>query len=187
MGQPIPGPGLVVEPVTEAELREWVRQDLAVEAAVLTGNIVAARRWLEAATDRALVIADWEWRLPGFPGPRIELPYPPLKAVVSVKFLDASAALQTLAPATYVVVVSSIPGRIDLATGQSWPQTAIHPEAVTITYTAGGAADDLAKLIIKLLAAHWYEHREATSMGGNPAEVPPGIQALAWALAAHRF
>jgi len=95
------------------------------------------------------------------------VPYPPLISVTSIKYIDTSGDEQTLDSGQYRVDIGNEPGRITEAYNCTWPSTRDVTNAVTLTYSAGyGAAADVpdtVKAAIKLLVAHWYEHREAVS------------------------
>jgi len=95
------------------------------------------------------------------------VPYPPLISVTSIKYIDTSGDEQTLDSGQYRVDIGNEPGRITEAYNCTWPATRDVTNAVTLTYSAGyGAAADVpdtVKAAIKLLVAHWYEHREAVS------------------------
>ncbi len=174
------------EPVSTTELLLHARQEETADEALAALYIRAARMWFEAATDRTLALSSWLVKLPAFSS-CIELPGQPLFDVTSVKYLDADDVEQTLAAATYVVVTSTYPGRIVLAVGESWPVTAVHPEAVRITYRAGtsqGDVPELARQGIRLLATRWYESRGEDSAGGG---IPEACQALAWACGGQRY
>lgn len=203
----VPTPTLVqqpAEPLTLAEAKLFLRQDLPDDDPLIASLVTAARQYFEAATDRSFCTTSWQLKLPGFyPEPgygwrwdgcgwgtgfggRIDLPNPPLLAVSSVQYLEMGTnATLTLATTVYNVVTGRTPGGVELAFGQTWPVTAIHPEAVTVSYTGGyGAADAVPELVkqgIKLLLAHWYDHR------GDTADVPQAVQAIAWAAGARRF
>jgi len=158
--------------------------------------IAAATQWVEAWISRALIRRTYVYKVDGFPGQvwwadppcwtcgsEILLPYPPLVSITSVTYVDGAGATQTLSASTqYETDTGSNPGRVRLRYGASWPLTLCHPLSVTITYVAGfGVTDadvpEAIKAAIRLLAAHLYENREATS----PIEVrtvPYGVEAL---------
>ena len=95
------------------------------------------------------------------------VPYPPLISVTSIVYIDTSGDEQTLDSGQYRVDIGNEPGRITEAYNCTWPATRDVTNAVVLTYSAGYgvAADvpDTVKAAIKLLVAHWYEHREAVS------------------------
>ncbi|HVW36055.1 MAG TPA: head-tail connector protein [Pirellulales bacterium] len=117
----------------------------------------------------------------------ITLPLPPVQAVNSITYLDSAGDLQTLAPSQYVVDVTGEPARLTPQYGFVWPITRWQVGSVTVQFTAGyGTAADVpetVKAAIKLLVAHWYEHREAVSdktMASVPLAVESLLLAEAW-------
>ena len=128
-----------VEPVTLARAKLHLRVDHADEDDLITDLITTARQAAEDRTEHTLMPSTWTLRLPTFPtadSGSIELLRPPIVGVTSVQYLDASGALQTVNPSAYLVDTQSEPGRLVPLAG-SWPATAVHPQAVTIVYTAG--------------------------------------------------
>ncbi len=82
--------------------------------------------------------------------------------VDSVKYIDPTGAQQTLAATEYDVDTFSMPGRLRLAYGKSWPQTRDQWNAVSIIYWVGWAVADVPapiKQAILLLVSQLYEHR----------------------------
>lgn len=91
------------------------------------------QRTLRTTVTRTLTLADWwcssQW-----------LPWPPLLAVSSVTYYDASNALQTLASSNYVVeLATNGGGRIMWAWNATIPSVYSRPDAITVTFTAGYA------------------------------------------------
>ena len=170
-----------VEPVSVAEVKAQARVDLADEDTLIEGYIRAARETLERLLWRAFITQTLELTLDGWPeGSEIRLPRPPLQSVTAVRYTTEDGTLKTLDPALYVVDAASEPGRVVLKRGKSWPSETLVPAAgVKVEYVAGygDQASDVPEPIrqaILLLAAHWYEHREAVS-DGRMVEVPMGV------------
>lgn len=149
--------------------------------------IAAATARVEFDTGCAIVKQQWQADYACFPD-IIRLRKPPLLEVESVKYYDASGIQQTLDPADYQVSASGIVGRIAPAPGLSWPATqAGRFGAVSVVYQAGyvdvinGSASTEAPPLLKqaifVLAAHFYENREATTPG-NISETPMAYQML---------
>lgn len=153
------------EPVSLTEMKLWLRVEHDSDDGPISELITSARELAEQEYDRQFITASWRVTLPRFPGcgGTIRLPRCPLRSVSSITYLDYLGATQTLSTDVYVVAATRDPGLITLADGESWPTTYIHPEAVTITYSAGyGDEDDVprrAKLAIKVAVAWWYERR----------------------------
>ena len=155
------------EPVTLAETKLHIRVDHIEMDAAITAWIAAAREAAEIFSGKQFVDATYVYKLDGFPhsawfDSRILLPRTPLDSVSSVTYLDTNGDSQTLATSVYEVDTSSLPGRIRLKFNQTWPNTQLHPEVVTITFIAGyGAASvvpESIKTAIKMIVDDIYNH-----------------------------
>ena len=186
---------LAVSPI---EVRRRLRLDDYEDEEDIKRLIRAATLHAEKITNRSFLTRTLRYSLAGFysqrlPDPTlsrqssrfgkyddIELPFSPVASITSVQYLDESQTLQTLAGANYVLDSNNTPSAIRPAYNIDWPDTAVHPSAVRITYVAGGAASALESDLILgllLLIGHWHLHREATaSLTLN--ELPLGIQSL---------
>ncbi len=83
-------------------------------------------------------------------------------AVTSVKYIDPNGAQQTLPTTEYDVDAFSVPGRVRLAYGKSWPNTRDQWNAVNIIYWVGWTVANVPtpiKQAILLLVSQLYEHR----------------------------
>ena len=157
------------EPVTLAEAKIHLRVDNNDEDTYITNLIIGARQMVETHTNRALVDTTFVYKINAFPpsgfvDSRVLLPRSPLDSVSSVTYLDTNGDSQTLATSVYEVDTSSLPGRIRLKFAQSWPNTRLHPEVITITFIAGyGAASAVpasVKTAVKMIVNDLYEHPE---------------------------
>ncbi|WP_157778421.1 head-tail connector protein [Massilia violaceinigra] len=95
----------------------------------------------EHFTGQSIINRTYEVTLPGF-AEQIALPSSPLAEVVSLKYLDADGATQTLGAGAYVVDLKILPGFVARAPGTSWPATKDHPQAVTLTVVCGYGPDE---------------------------------------------
>lgn len=131
------------EPVSTADAKLHLRVDHTAEDSLIYSKAAAARGHVERLTARQLITATWELRLDAFPADTcaIRIPKPPLREVLSVKYVDQDGTLQTLAPAEYVVDVPVGPtapwGRLWLAYLKTWPLTRDERNAVRIQFKAG--------------------------------------------------
>ncbi len=158
------------EAVSTADLKSWMRVDASDED-TLIGNLAgAARNAFETETHRQLITATWKLRLTVFPAGEIVLPVSPLQSVTSITYVDNDDVTQTVSSDDYDVDTKSTPGRIRPSSGNDWPSDSRgHTEDVIITFVAGygDASSDVPDGItaaVKLLAAHWFENREASSV-----------------------
>ncbi len=126
------------EPVTLSEVKAQCRVDTTDEDTLLTSLIAAARQMCEQQLQRALITQTWKMTLDAFPDWDIDLPYPTLQSVTSVKYYDSSNVQQTMVANTdYFIDTAGQPGRVLPVT--DWPTTYERPDAVEIIYVAGYA------------------------------------------------
>jgi uncharacterized phiE125 gp8 family phage protein len=127
--------------------------DVEMMIAAATALIDGPDGWL----GRALGPQILEARLDAFCS-AIELPCPPVAAIVSVKYVDAAGAEQTVAPEDYYLAGR----RLAPAPGKSWPTPRSQGEAVRIRYDAGYATVPAnIKSAILLMTGDQYRHRDS--------------------------
>lgn len=174
----------VVDPITLAEAKAQCRVDLDDEDDLITGYIAAARRWCEKIDRRAYLTQTWQLWLDAWPaGNEITLRKPPLQSVSSIVYYDDADTATTLAASNYYVDTVSEPGRVVLRSTASWPSTTLRDaNGVCVTFVAGwAAAADVPQPIrqaLRLIVGHWYENREAASLGAVSREIELGARAL---------
>ena len=172
-----------LEPVTLADLKEYLRITTNEQDTTLNALGKAARQQAEVFLRKVLITQTWTWTLDDFPPTPIWVPWPPLQSVTSITYQDVDDDTQTLAASNYVVSTGDTPGRITLSSTGSFPSTFGEADDVTITFVAGYGASPSdvpqpIRLAIQLMAGHWFEHRESVVMGGTPAEIPMGSESL---------
>ncbi|MGE0450846.1 MAG: hypothetical protein AB7Q29_14830 [Vicinamibacterales bacterium] len=153
--------------------------------------VPAARERGELSTRRQWIEATWTQRLDGFPagGAWLEVPRPPLIAVVSVQYVDLAGVLQTMDASAYDVDAPRGPrcarGRIAPVYGTTWPSTRAQLNAVRVTFRAGYGtkATDVPTLLRQAMlmdVATLFEHRENIVIGTKNivAELPRGSAAI---------
>lgn len=175
----IPPDQPVQEPVTLEEAKAHLRIDYDAEDALITSYIAVAREHCEVVTGLALAPATWEARLDAFPAGAIELPYPPLVEVESVRYVDAGGDEVQLDAGAYKVDTLIMPGT--MAPVDRWPDG----RDVRIRYRAGyegGKIPHAARQAILLLVGHWHAHREAVVTGTTATEVPLAVDRLLWGI-----
>lgn len=176
------------EPLSATDIYDQSRIDGTDEAVLLAAYIAAARQHVENVTGRALLTQTWDMYLDDWPANGvIKLPKPPLVSVTHIKYTDSDDTESTFSADYYSVDTNSVPGRIVLDYGESWPtDTLATNNPITIRFVAGYGADstsvpDPILHAMKLLVGSWFENRESLLVG--PAgleimEVPMGFRAL---------
>jgi uncharacterized phiE125 gp8 family phage protein len=176
--------GPTKEPLTLDEAKRFLKITTDAEDDVVLELVRSARKRVERGTELALLTQTVEVKLDGFWGScALELPMPPLQAVVSIEYVDANGALQTLAPDTYKVSTHRRPGRVWLAYGKTWPATRAEPEAVTVTFLAGfgdhaSALPPTLLHAMRILVGHYDLNREAVVTGTITSLLPEGVESL---------
>lgn len=187
------------EPVTLAELKLAAHITHTTEDTFLSDTIVAAVERYQFDTRRQLMEATFDWFLPFFSSHTFvsshlhlnqsvtilnersfEIPLPPLRSIVSVKFFDTAGVQQTVPASEYGTKTSSEPGRIYNLPNEEWPDIEDDriEDAVVIRYVAGAAVitdvPEIDRRAILLLAQHWIENREAVVLDDRirTSEVP---------------
>ncbi|EAQ01249.1 hypothetical protein OB2597_04575 [Pseudooceanicola batsensis HTCC2597] len=151
-----------------------------VQDAVLDSFLRAAMSAIEGRTGKVLMTRDFTWSFPTWRDDlRAVLPVGPVTALIEVALLDGDEAVTVVDPARYRLEKDlSFPALCGRSGGLPWPPA---DGRIRIRFTAGfGPAwsdlpADLAQAVM-LLAAHYYEHREATGLGGGC--MPFGVTSL---------
>lgn len=142
----------IQEPISLGDIKEHLNIiDDTSRDSHLTKLISASREYAESYTNRALVEQTWKLYLEAWPREDyIELPFPPLQSVSSIKYTDSDDTETTWTATYYEVDTDSEPGRVLLAYGETWPSATLHPKnPIEIEYVAGydgdgGSPEDLA-------------------------------------------
>lgn len=113
----------------------------------------------------------------------IQLPFPPLISIDSIKYLDTGGVQQTLASTVYKVDTVSEPARVLPAYGQAWPSTRQEINAVEVLFTCGFASAALVpegiKSWMKIRIGTMYENREEVAiMNRGKVELLPYVDNL---------
>lgn len=154
------------EPVSIAELAQWLRLDTDEQYGLLDTLIESARRMVEAATGRALITQTRTAQYPSWPRglSSMWLPGAPLATVTSVKYYDEDGVQQTLAASNYVVDIVQEPGRITAAPDISFPSLQLdRANPITVLYVCGYGDDGAsipatARSLVLTVAADYFEH-----------------------------
>jgi len=175
-----------IEPVTTAEQKSHMRVDISTDDTLIENLVKSARIIIEKLTGLKLISQVWKLVLDEFPSEDyIELPYWPVISVDEIKTIDVDETEAVFSSDNYVTDLISIPATITLKDDQEWTDPAAGYQVVNgveIKFTCGygtSAADvpEPLKLAIKMLAAHFYENREATAIV-KLNELPMGISSL---------
>jgi len=172
------------EPISLAEAKAHLRIDADDEDQLLTSLIVAARSLVERALALALVTESWSLYLDSWPrSGAIALPIAPVQAVAAVRIYDPDDTPTDVSSGTYAVDVLSDPARLVLSSGAAQLMPARRLNGFEVAFTAGygdeaGDVPEPIRQALKLLVAHWFEHREPVVLGQLAQEVPATVGGL---------
>jgi len=173
-----------IEPVSldEVKAHSRIASSADYDDVLIKDKITAVRQMIEANYSIACVTQTWKLWLEQFPCNDIEIEKRPVQSITSVKYLDASAVLQTITSTDYITDLKHRPPRIVLAPGKSWPSVPnIRPDAVVIEFKAG-YGDTAAtvpaniKNFILIKIADFYEQRESFNQNKlQPVDFTEGL------------
>lgn len=179
----------VSTPVTLSEAKDHVRVMSDDFDSYIQTLIEAATEYCERCTGRPLRVpldgypSSVTQKYPGWPTSPVELDWQPAGSITSITYFDTDDASQTVSSSNYRLLASANAGALlEFDEDFTEPATSNRSDAVTITYGAGyttaSSVPAAAKHAIKLLVGHWFEHAEAVMVGGSPASLPLGVDAL---------
>ena len=169
-------------PVEVAEFKLHSRIDYSHDDNLIESYLNAAAQHIEGIAGRALITQTREARYRRF-APIMTVPSPMVQSITSVIYLDANRDLQTVPSADYHVDMLDQPwGQAEIIPAQAWPLLMSEAsDAVRIRYVCGFGdyPEDVPETLrqaCRLLAAHWYENREA--VGAQMSKMPFTVDAL---------
>jgi len=177
--------GPAAAPITVEEAKQGSRQDFDHEDDLFAAWIDTAVDVLDGPTGmlgRAIVRQEWLLELASWPGNMI-LPVEPILSV-ALSYLDQDGVEQDLDDSmTWLRQAPGMAPELHFCSDFTQPVlSASEPYPVRITMVCGfGDAADVPpaiKTAIKLMVAHWHEHRGVVVTGTIVAEVPMSVHAL---------
>ena len=179
------------EPVTLSEAKEAMNLAHGRHDSLITGLIVAARRFVETTLRQTLPTTTYTLYLDRWPSKSrygesvashgsILLSMPPAVSVTTVKYIDTDGTQQTFASSKYTLDVKSYPARLALAWSESWPSIRAVVNAIEVEFVAGQAASAIAATLktgIRAIVQHLYDHPEV-AVERSLSLVPMGVMSL---------
>ena len=169
-----------IEPLTLSEAKDWLRVEHGDDNAIIAALIASARSHVEAHTRRALIAQTWRlirdvWPTDG----RIAVLPAPLREALAARVYDAEGLAYAVDIEAFVADTAS---SVLAFAPWSLRQPGRPFAGIEIDVESGygeNAADVPAPLrqAIRILLAHWYEHRGMVSEGAAAA-LPAGVASL---------
>ena len=180
------------EPVSLAEAKNYLRITDSDDDALINSLVTAIRQKAETWTRRSLITQTWTLWLDSVPASvMLSIPFSPLQSVTHIKSYDSANTVSTFDSSKYLVDGASIPGRIGLNDGQTWPNALRRMNALEIEFVAGFGDESSVPETIKQGILQWvkllfanksklYESDESTSglLELNRVPIPPAVMVL---------
>jgi len=156
-----------IEPVSLADAKLWLREDLNDEDQLIQALIVSARMTVEAYTRRFLVTQGWRLILDAWPfsvstSSMFAIPFAPFQTVDAVRVYDQNDVSQLVSSIGYRAASASDSGRIIFRSAPPTPGRSADGIEIDFTVGYGSLADQtpepLRRAILNLVA-HWRERR----------------------------
>jgi len=186
-----------VEPVTLADMKEFLRVDATTEDAMISALISAAREHVERFTRRTLIYTAYRMTIDLFPDGDIELPRSVAISAAAntitginyatprIRYWDTDGNQQTMVVDTdYELLLDDNPPRIVTPALELWPLTysgqrgAVEVDFIAGYGAAGNTVPPMLRHAIKMMVSHWYEHREAVVTGTIATELPLAVDSI---------
>jgi len=174
-------------PVTLAEVKAHCRVTFSDDDTALGIYLASAVATAEQFLQRKLITQTWKMFLDCWPS-QITTLYGDLQSVTHVKYTDIDGTTATMSNTLYDVDINSVPGRIVLKYGQSWPSATLNSvNPIEVQFVTGYGAEtanvpeDIRNALL-ILTAHFYENREqylvSASGSFSVTEIPFSVKTL---------
>lgn len=172
--------GPVIEPVTLADIKGYLRLDGNDEDRLIHSLITAARLMVEAESGRCLIGQTWRLVLDRWPpGGAIRLPLSPVSAIVAARVFGPDGIAAEVSPAALQLDGRADPPRVVVVGPVSAPGRAFSGIEIDVRAGHGEGMGDVPQPLrqaVRVIVARWFEMR-GDDTGGVPA-VPGEAQAL---------
>lgn len=179
----VTGPATLPVSADELRMQLWTIYPEKTTDDYLEMLIEAATLHVESITWRKLISQKWRLYLDNWPDDGILLPFGSIRSVDLVRWLGDDGIDNDLTVSTDYIPAIVGPEPMVMPVSSGWPGgTLFDVDPIRVEFTAGfGTAADVPANIrhaIQLLAAHWYEQREAVIVGTTVRNVPLTFDAL---------
>lgn len=175
--------GPAVEPVSLSEAKAHLRLETAADDALVTSLIITSRLHVEAALGLALTAQDWTLVLDVWPATGVvTIPMRPVMAVTAVRVRATDGSPSVVSPSSYFIDGAGVPPRV-VPTSGALPNPGRAAAGIEIDITAGfgttaASVPEPIRHALKLLVAHWYEHRDPIEIGDPSTALPAAVSDL---------
>lgn len=169
-----------VWPITVAEAKEQIRQDVDADNVLIGALIPVAVQAVGEMAGRVLAAETWEMSVASVTGDLV-LPKRPVNAVTGISYYDTQGAEQTATVSDFYLFKDGDKAYLRPKSG-GWPAMQVRDDALTVTFTCGGNAPDELIWAARLYIGMLYDNRgDEKPMGLSPAlEALVGLHRVGW-------
>lgn len=173
-------------PVGVAECKADLRIDHALDDELIESYILGASALCSEIVGKKLINETWKYSFQ-YVGTdvhnAVELPFIPVSSITEIQYFDKENTSQTLTVSDFYLFNYDDSAVVEPKLNVTWPATYSRKDAYSITFVTGfGVSGDQVpetiKRAIRLMVAHWYEHRAAVNLNATPSEIPYGVNNL---------
>ena len=177
--------------ISTADAHAHCRVDHDDENDVLDACVADATSYLDGwsgVMGRCLINQTWRQDFARW-GPAMRLPFPDVSSIASITYKDQDGVQQTVDAAMYEIAQDHLSAAVFFKTTFTIPALEFDvPAPISVTYVAGYGADaDAVPGAIRraalLLVGHYFENREAVTVGVTSSDLQMAVDAL---IAPHR-
>jgi uncharacterized phiE125 gp8 family phage protein len=173
----------LVEPISLAEAKAYLRVEHNADDDVIAALITGARVHVEAQTRRALITQSWRLVRDAWPEDgRIAVTPAPLRELVAARVYKLDGSTQAIDVQAFVANKASAPAMLGFTLG-ALPAPGRHFGGIELEVEVGygDAASDVPEALrqaIRVLVAHWYENRGLLGEADATGILPQSAAAL---------
>ena len=174
--------GPMIEPISLAEARAWLKLDSTEEDDLVGALITSARLIVESLTRRMLLTQTWRLALDAWPkGQKIEIPFAPFRALTAIRVYDAADVAQSVPFSLFFLDAAPEGARIIFTGDRPAPGRKASGIEIDIVVGYGDAPKSVPaplRQAMRLLVARWYDNRgDALAIPAQDA-LPAPVAAL---------
>lgn len=174
--------GPLVEPVTLADMKSYLRLDDNEEDRLVQSLITAARLMVEAESGRCLIGQTWRLVLDRWPpGGKLRVPLSPVSSIVRARVFDNDGVSSDVSTSSLRLDARAEPPRILVTGPVPHPGRAYAGIEIDLRAGYGEGMSDVPQPLrqaVRVIATRWFEHR------GEEEETVPAVPREAKALIA---
>lgn len=172
-----------VTAVSLADCKADLRVENTNENDLIEAYIEAATKYCSEVVGRKLINETWKYSIDGLYGQAIKLPFNPVSSIVEIQYFDTDNVSQTVDVNNFYLYNFDQYSELFPILNYSFPSVYSRRDAINITFVAGYGATETEipitiRKAIRLLVAHWYEVRTASTVGVDVKDIPFGVDAL---------